>query len=205
MREILPQIPRRHTTLNPQEKTMKMRLLGALVGLAISLALPTFAQQKETVDPQLIQKLDTMSKKYNEAFNNHDAAAIAAVYTEDAVFVPDTGPLYGRQAIEKFHAELFKSWQPKNHTSTIDPHSVRMLGPDNLTRSGEWSETGKGKNGEDVPIKGYWSEIDTRQGDGWKVCVLTGNLTADSWALIYKSFGLPPAATSSPTASPSGQ
>jgi hypothetical protein len=30
---------------------MKMRLLGALVGMAISLALPTFAQQKETVDP----------------------------------------------------------------------------------------------------------------------------------------------------------
>ena len=47
-----------------------------------------------------------------------------------------------------------------------------MLGPDNLTRSGEWSETGKGKNGEDVSIKGYWSEIDTREGDGWKnLCV----------------------------------
>jgi hypothetical protein len=29
---------------------MKTRLLGALVGLAISFALPTFAQQKETVD-----------------------------------------------------------------------------------------------------------------------------------------------------------
>ena len=183
---------------------MKTRLLGTLVGLAISFALPTFAQQKEPVDPQLIQKLDTMSKKYNEAFNNHDAAAIAAVYTEDAVFVQDTGPLYGRQAIEKFHADLFKSWQPKNHTSTIDPHSVRMLGSDTLTRGGEWSETGKGKNVEDVPIKGYFSEIDTRQGDEWKICVLIGNLTPDSWARIYNSFGLPPA-TSSPTASPSGQ
>jgi hypothetical protein len=44
---------------------MKIRLLGALVGLAISFALPTFAQQKETVDPQLIQKLDdTINKKY---------------------------------------------------------------------------------------------------------------------------------------------
>jgi uncharacterized protein (TIGR02246 family) len=173
--------------------------------LAISVALPTFAQQKETVDPQLIQELDTMSKKYNEAFNNHDAAAVAAMYTEDAVLVLDAGPLYGRQAIEKWHAAQFKSWQPKNHTSTIDPHSARMLGADTLTRSGEWSETGKGKNGEDVPIKGYWSEIDTRQGDAWKICQLTGNLTPDSWALIYKSFGLPPAATPSPTASPSSQ
>ena len=181
---------------------MKRRLL-LLVGLAIGFAVPTFAQQKETVDPQLIQKLDTMSKKYNEAYNNHDAAAVAAVYTEDAVFVSQTGLLYGRQAIEKLHADMFKSWQPKNHTSTIDPHSARMLGPDTLTRGGEWSETGKGKNGEDVPIKGYWSEIDTRQGDEWKVCVLTGNLTPDSWALIYKSFGLPPAAAPSPTTSPS--
>ena len=32
---------------------MKIRFLFALVGLAIGFALPTFAQQKETVDPQL--------------------------------------------------------------------------------------------------------------------------------------------------------
>jgi len=187
---------------------MKTRLLGALVGLAIGFALPTFAQQKETVDPQLIQKLhDTIiSKKYNDAINNHDAAAIAALFTEDAIFVTDTvGPIYGRQAIEKFYADDFKGWQPKNHTSTTDPHSALMLGPDNLTRAGVWGETGKGKNGEDVPIKGYWSEIDTREGDAWKICQLTGNLTPDSWALIYKSFGLPAAATPSPTASPSSQ
>ena|SRR3974390_417821 len=157
---------------------MKTRLLGALVGLAISFALPTFAQEKETVDPQLIQKLyDTISKKWNEACNNHDAAAIGALYTEDAISEIPDGFAYGRKAIENFWADVFKGWQPKNHTSTIDPHSVRMLGPDNLTRSGEWSETGKGKNGEDVPIKGHFSEIDTREGDGWKICVLTGNIT----------------------------
>jgi uncharacterized protein (TIGR02246 family) len=157
---------------------MKTRLLVTLVGLAISFALPTLAQQKETVDPQLIQKLyDTIGKKWNEAYNNHDAAAIGALYTEDAVHVTPDGLVYGRDAIENWCADVFKSWQPKNHTSTIDPHSVRMLGPDNLTRSGEWSETGKGKNGEDVPIKGYWSEIDTREGDGWKISVETGNIT----------------------------
>ena len=79
-----------------------------------------------------------------------------------------------------------------------------MLGPDTLTRAGVWSETGKGKNGEAVPVKGYWSEIDTRQGDAWKICELSGNLTPDSWALIYKSVGLA-AATPSPTTTPSNQ
>lgn len=42
-----------------------------------------------------------------------------------------------------------------------------MLGPDNLTLSGEWSDTGKGKNGEDVTIKGYWSTIYRREGEDW--------------------------------------
>src|ERR1700722_6155263 len=100
----------------PRRNHMKTRLLGALVGLAISFALPTFAQQKETVDPQLIQKLyDTISKKGNEAYNNHDAAAIGALYTEDAVHVNPDGFVYGRKAIENWLADVFKSWQPKNH------------------------------------------------------------------------------------------
>jgi hypothetical protein len=36
---------------------MKIRFALALAGLAISLALPTFAQQANTVDPQLRQVL----------------------------------------------------------------------------------------------------------------------------------------------------
>jgi hypothetical protein len=47
---------------------MKIRLPSDLVGLAISFALPTFAQQKETVDPQVIEQLKAqIGKKYDEA------------------------------------------------------------------------------------------------------------------------------------------
>ena len=74
---------------------MKIRLLGALVGLVISFALPIFAQHKETVDPQTIEQLIAFGKKFNEAENNNDAAALAALFTEDAVFVTDTGSVYG--------------------------------------------------------------------------------------------------------------
>ena len=59
---------------------MKIRLLGALVGLVISFALPIFAQQKETVDPQTIEQLIAFGKKYDEAENNNDAAALAALF-----------------------------------------------------------------------------------------------------------------------------
>ena len=88
---------------------MKARLLLIVAGLAFGFALPTFAQQKETVDPQLIQKLDdTLNKKYYEAINNHDAAALGALYTEDGIFVTIIGPVYGRKAIEKWYEDGFK-------------------------------------------------------------------------------------------------
>ena len=80
---------------------MKIRLLSALVGLAISFAVSTFAQQNDTTDPQIAEQLKELSKKTNEAFNNNDAAALGALYTEAAILVNDTGPVYGREAIEK--------------------------------------------------------------------------------------------------------
>jgi len=65
---------------------MKTRLLIALVGLAISFAFPTFAEQKVAVaDPQITQKILAIGKAYDEGENNNDAAAIAALFTEDAV------------------------------------------------------------------------------------------------------------------------
>ena len=51
---------------------MKIRSLLALVGLAISIALPTFAQQKETVDPQIAHKILAIGKAYDEGENNND-------------------------------------------------------------------------------------------------------------------------------------
>ena len=67
---------------------MKIRLVVALVGLAISFALPTFAQEKEEANPfpfspiaaspQIVQQLEAINLKFDEAFNKHDATAVAA-------------------------------------------------------------------------------------------------------------------------------
>ena len=80
---------------------MKRRLVVSLVGLAISFALPTYAQQKDVADPQTTQKILAIGKAYDEAHNNNDAAAVAALFTRDAVFVTIEGPIIGRQAIQK--------------------------------------------------------------------------------------------------------
>ena len=100
----------RETIQNLREETMKIRLLGALVGLVIGFALPIFAQQKETVDPQTIEQLIAFGKKFDETQNNNDAASLAAFFTEDAVFVTNTGPVYGGQAIERWFTDDFQEW-----------------------------------------------------------------------------------------------
>ena len=133
---------------------------------------------QDTVDPKIVEKLDAIGKKYEEAVTNNDAAAVAALFAEDGVFVTDTGPLYGRNAIEKWYADVFKAWHPKNHIGKTDPNSPRFIGTtDNVASNGEWNETGQGETGEPIHIKGYWSAIDTREGNDLKILMLTGNTT----------------------------
>jgi hypothetical protein len=119
---------------------MKIRLLLALAGLAISLVLPSLAQQKDAPDPELRQMIDGFAKKYAEAVNNNDAAAIASFYTEDGVFVTSEGPKYGRRAIEKFYADLFRQFHFSNYSSKADQYSPPLIGTtgNEILEIGEW-------------------------------------------------------------------
>ena len=44
-------------------------------------------------------------------------------------------------------------------------------GGNELWATGEFRETGQGKNSEPLPIKGYWACIYVREGDDWKIRV----------------------------------
>jgi ketosteroid isomerase-like protein len=107
---------------------MKIRLVVALAGLAISFALPTFAQQTNTPDPELCQQIDALNKKTDDAYKNNDPAAVAALFTGDAVLVTDIGPFYGREAIEKYYADLFKQVHFSNHLAKPDQYSPHVSG-----------------------------------------------------------------------------
>jgi len=91
---------------------MKIRLL-TLVGLAISFALPSIAQDKSAVDPEVRQEIEAVYMKFADAHNKDDAAAIAALYTQDAVRIlsweSEGGLTSGQQAIEKWFAAQFAS------------------------------------------------------------------------------------------------
>jgi uncharacterized protein (TIGR02246 family) len=175
---------------------METRLLLTLVGLAISFALPTFAQQTNTPDPLLRAWLAALDKNHAEPWNKNDAAAIAALFTEDAVYLTDRGPVNGRQAIEKYFADLFQKMHFSNHLITVDQFSPHIIGTvsDVEWATGEWSLTIQGQNGGPMQLKGYWAAIKVREGyDIWRIRMLAFNLTP------------PPVGTPSPTTTPSSR
>ena len=113
---------------------MKLPLVVSLVVSAIGIGAPIFAQQKDTVDLGTAQQRDIhgdakalvefgeFTQKRDEAFNKNDAAALAALFTEDAVLVAPDGMFCGRQAIEKRYADTFQ-----RSPSTIFSDQGRIL------------------------------------------------------------------------------
>jgi ketosteroid isomerase-like protein len=88
--------------------------------------LPIFAQEKEEANPfpfpfraiaagsQLIQQLEAINLKFDEAFNKHDAAAVGALYIPNAVQVTPVGSFSGREAIEGYITDLIH--RPEHET-----------------------------------------------------------------------------------------
>jgi uncharacterized protein (TIGR02246 family) len=146
--------------------------------LAISFAFPTFAQEKDAaVDPQIVQQLHAIGKKSDEAFLKGDAAALAALYTEDAVYVTNRGPIRGRQAIEKYYADRFQEVRYLSRDTKYDPDSPHPIGTDGnaVWENGEWSGT-IFLQGEDCgphQLRGYFGSVKVREGDTWKIRLLT--------------------------------
>ena len=158
---------------------MKTPLLVAVAGLAIGSALPIFAQQTNTPDPQLRQKLLEMAKNFEEAFNNNDASMLAALFTEDAVLVNDSGPVYGREAIKKYYTDLFQNVHFSNNVTTYDPNSPHLIGTYNkeMWENGAWSMTWQVKGGDPVQGKGYHASVAVLEGAALKKRMLVSNVT----------------------------
>jgi ketosteroid isomerase-like protein len=173
---------------------MKIRLLFALVGLAISFALPTFAQETNKPDPRLRERFIALIKKSTDARDQNDAAAIAAEFKEDGVLVTPNGPIFGREAIEKHYADGFKQgFHSSSNIVTPDEDSPHIIGTASkgMWATGRWSATIQGKDWGPIEAKGYWSVIP--EGDDWKIRMLAFNVTPA------------PAAKPSPTTTPNNQ
>jgi uncharacterized protein (TIGR02246 family) len=142
---------------------MKTCSVIALVGLAISFALPIFAQEQSAVDPKTRQEIEAVLMQIGEAYNKHDAAAVAALYTHDAVRVDNPSGfgralIVGRKAIEKLlETDFTGSWSSSPRVGKL----VQMYAfEDSIASISEWSK---------AQYNGHSVQIFVRDPDTWKI------------------------------------
>jgi hypothetical protein len=86
-----------------------------------------FAQEQNTVDPEVRQQIEAVTKQREEAYNKHDAAAWSAFYTQGAIDVwtwESVGTAVGLPAIEKRYAAEFASYPPKQSFKVVRVYAI---------------------------------------------------------------------------------
>jgi ketosteroid isomerase-like protein len=152
---------------------MKIRLV-ALIGLAIGFAVPAIAQQKAATPavpnpfqpipagPSLVQQLEAINEKLDEAFNKRDATAVAAFYTANAILSSSLGIASGLPDIEKYFTNMFQRFSGSDHSTKIN--YVYAFGGD-LCAIGGWTVTINGSK----QAGGYVINVYTPARDTWKI------------------------------------
>ncbi len=107
-----------------------MRLL---LVCCVSCFASTVCLADQSDDEAAIRKSDDA---YTDAYNKHDAKALAALWSPEAVYVdPETGEqAVGREAIEKEFAETFAG--SKDAKLEVDVKSIKFLSPNVAVESG---------------------------------------------------------------------
>jgi len=98
-----------------------MRSLLTLVGFAIGFLVPALAQEQSTIDPEVRQQIEAALTNFDEAYNKHDAAAVAALFTLDATQVwaweSAGGVASGQEVIKKRYETVLAATPPSKPAS----------------------------------------------------------------------------------------
>lgn len=111
--------------------------------------------------------IDTLRQEFLEAYNAANADALAALYTDDAVFLPaDSPPVDGRDSIRAF----FRRELAAGPTLEVDPHEVVPLSP-SWTSSGGIYRVTVTPEGTDEPVnvRGSYLLLFHETAEGWKL------------------------------------
>lgn len=110
---------------------------------------------------------------YDDAFNQHDARAIGALFAEEGDFTNMRGASkHGRKDIEQNYGTLFAGVLKSAHrTDTVK--NIRFLAPDMVEMDANWEMTGtKAADGSDVPLrKGYLDWVIAKVSGQWQIVV----------------------------------
>jgi uncharacterized protein (TIGR02246 family) len=113
--------------------------------------------------------IDKLIKQSIQAYNNRDAAAIAANWTAEGEYIRNDGePVRGRAEIEKGYAEFFKTLKGKPKLE-IQMDGLRFTSAD--TAVSEVTLRLKNEAGE-VTVSSWRNTLLVREGGQWKVAIV---------------------------------
>ena len=120
----------------------------------IALAVFTFAMTPTKADTT--EDVKAAYSAWDAAFNKADAKGLAAMYTEDAIFLPATHDVIkGPAGVEKFFAGIFGMG--------VTGHKIELIEADGdgdvLFGTAKWSAKGKDAKGADQPWGGVTTNI----------------------------------------------
>jgi uncharacterized protein (TIGR02246 family) len=141
----------------------------AIVAVALGMSvLPAAAPHAD--ESKVIQEVQAITTNYIDAFNRKDAAAVAALYTQDGVFVNGAGQVVsGQAAVEKSLEAFFKTADP---TLEGGPDEIHGIG-DGAWAIGHTTITIKGQ-GEPRALPGHYAAVYLREGAVLKVRLVSG-------------------------------
>lgn len=100
---------------------------------------------------------------WDEAFNAGDPSAVAANYSDDALFLPATHDVInGPDGVAGFFATLFEMGVTGHELDLIE---AKESG-DTIVAAANWSATGKDADGADQPWAGVATHVFEREDDG---------------------------------------
>ena len=148
-----------------------MRALALAASAFLLSAAPSPAQQQQQRAPAEIAEAH---RRLEQAFNRGDAAAVAALYTEDATLLPPGADiLSGRGAAQA-------RWQAAYDTGarnlSLDPVSVETYGGDAAREIGRFTLEAPGRGGQTARVEGKYVVVWKKTADGWR-------LDTDIWNL----------------------
>lgn len=112
-------------------------------------------------------------KRFEDAWNKHDAKAMSLLFAEDADFTNVFGTTYhGRAEVEQVHATLFSTFFQETDATFFET-KVRFIKPDVAAVDATWGMTGaKDAQGNPWPNrKGLMNLIMTTERDNWVIAV----------------------------------
>jgi uncharacterized protein (TIGR02246 family) len=137
------------------------------VSLAVTSAKPADSNE---ADSAAVKKL---FNDFNDAFNNHDAHGVAALFTDDADFINTQAvTTHGKAEVEQHLAPLFTG-RLKAVRRDVVLRDVRFLGPDAAIVYSNYETIGMvSADGATIPpVKGFYDWTVIKQNGRWLIAV----------------------------------